>query len=125
VYNQVAYFNFSRKLIVNDNRRQHEEGVERLREAKAFAEWSKKDREARLPPLTDEQRHQMRQYLRIVERHGISKALSAGDGRGGNDDGSGRDYGCVGCPVLGQARRVVTATPSTAAATETANSSLE
>jgi len=72
---QVAYFNFSRGLILTDTERQQKEGYARLEEAKKFAHWSKKDREARLPSLTAEQKAQMSQYLRLVEAHGWNKAL--------------------------------------------------
>ena len=48
--------------------------MERLREAKEFSEWSKNDRESRLPQLTKEQREQMRQYLKIVDKHGLELA---------------------------------------------------
>lgn len=67
---QVAYFSFSRSMIVADTERQQREGYARLEEAKSFANWSKADREARLPPLTAEQERQMAQYLRLVEAHG-------------------------------------------------------
>lgn len=99
---KVAYFNFSRKLIVGDSKRQEQKGIEHLREAREFAAWSKKDRESRLPQLTEEQREQMRQYLLIVERHGMSKAFAA-HAQGGGSEG---DKDCPGCPVLNQARRV-------------------
>lgn len=72
--------------------------MERLREAKEFSEWSKKDRESRLPPLTDEQREQMRQYLLLVNSHGLRMALA---------DASNNRIDCPGCPVLDQARRQV------------------
>jgi len=93
----VAYFNFSRNLIVRDTDRQHREGVERLKEAKEFAEWSRKDRESRLPKLTAEQKDQMRNYLRIVEDHGLAKAFEDPTGKGDCEGG--------GCPVLASARK--------------------
>lgn len=60
---------------MTDTERQQKEGYARLEEAKKFAHWSKKDREARLPSLTAEQKAQMSQYLRLVEAHGWNKAL--------------------------------------------------
>ena len=81
--------------MVEDAERRQQNGLERLREAREFAEWSKKDREARLPKLTDEQREQMRQYLQIVEQHGVSKAIE-------------NAKQCVGCPVLAQAQEAAT-----------------
>jgi hypothetical protein len=72
--------------------------LERLREAKEFAEWSRKDREKRLPPLTDEQQEQLREYLNIVSKHGLRKAF---------EDPSGKE--CVGCPVLGRTQKALSA----------------
>lgn len=71
--------------MVDDSTRKHREGLEHLKKAKEFAEWSRKDREKRLPPLTQEQASQMKQYLQMVEEHGISK-ISEG--------------ACEGCPVI-------------------------
>jgi hypothetical protein len=94
-------------MMVDDSTRKHQEGLERLRQAREFAEWSRRDREARLPPLTVEQAEQMRHYLQIVEQHGLSKSLelAANGGQPSMDD-------CVGCPVAGL---VKTATLSAAA----------
>jgi len=86
---QLAYFRLSRNLINDDVKRTHQDGVERLREAREFAEWSRKDREARLPKLTDEQRQQMQQYLQIVGQHGLSKTFS---------DAAAKD--CINCPIM-------------------------
>ena len=50
----------------------HLDATEHYREARAFAEWSAKDREERrseLPPLTLEQEKQMRAYLRMMQEH--------------------------------------------------------
>lgn len=98
----MAYFSFSRSLIVSDTKRQQLDGVERLREAREFAEWSRKDREARFPKLNPEQREQMRQYLQLVEQHGLRKSFEATRGEISDAD-------CVGCPVLGQARKAAAA----------------
>lgn len=78
---------------MEDSKRQHVEGLERLKEAREFAEWSRKDKEARLPELTDEQREQMRQYLQLVGKHGVTQAAS-------NED-------CVGCPVVRNATEIL------------------
>jgi hypothetical protein len=77
-------------MIVADTERLHQDGLERLAEAKAFSEWSRKDRESRLPPLTLEQNEQMGQYLRMVEAHGWTKSLE--QEQGGKE--------CIGCPFL-------------------------
>lgn len=76
--------------MVDDSERRHLQGLEHLREAREFAEWSRKDREARLPKLTPEQNQQMNQYLRIVGEHGMSKAFSGED--------------CTECPIVGLAK---------------------
>jgi hypothetical protein len=81
--------------MVDDSARKHQEGLEHLREAREFAEWSRKDREARLPRLTPEQKTQMMQYLYIVEQHGLSKSFETAT-RGVAD--------CEGCPVTGLAK---------------------
>jgi hypothetical protein len=100
-------------MMVDDSTRKHQEGLERLRQAREFAEWSRRDREARLPPLTVEQAEQMRHYLQIVEQHGFSKSLelaaAANGGKQSMDD-------CVGCPVAGL---VNTATMSAATSNAT------
>ena len=74
-----------------DTERQQKEGYARLEEAKQFAHWSKKDREARLPSLTPDQEAQMGQYLRLVEAHGWNKSLEM--------DGKEQCEGS-GCPFL-------------------------
>jgi hypothetical protein len=79
-------------MIVADTERLHQDGLERLAEAKAFSKWSRKDRESRLPPLTPEQKEQMGQYLRLVEAHGWTKSLEQEQG------GQGKE--CIGCPFL-------------------------
>jgi hypothetical protein len=81
--------------MVDDAERKHREGLEILKEAHEFSEWSRRDREARLPKLTTEQEAQMNEYLRIVENHGLSKAFAAMD--------SGED--CYNCPIMKVANR--------------------
>lgn len=61
--------------MVDDTSRQHAIALSQLREAEEYAKWSKKDRESRLPPLTPEQREQMREFLKIVDQHGLSKGF--------------------------------------------------
>jgi hypothetical protein len=65
--------------MVNDTARRHQDALSRLREAEEYAKWSKKDREERLPPLTPEQREQMREYLKIVDQHGGRKGFEDPD----------------------------------------------
>jgi hypothetical protein len=61
--------------MVDDTARQHQIALSQLREAEEYAKWSKKDREERLPPLTPEQREQMREFLKIVDEHGLKKGF--------------------------------------------------
>lgn len=63
---QVTYFNFSRGLLVDHMDRRHIAATEHLSKARKFAQVKAKDREERLPPLTDEQREQLREYLRLL-----------------------------------------------------------
>ena len=46
--------------------RRHIAATEHLSEARQFARLKAKDREDRLPPLTDEQRDQLREYLKLL-----------------------------------------------------------
>jgi hypothetical protein len=93
--------------MVADHRRRQEEGTERLREAGEFAEWSRRDRESRLPPLTPQESEQLREYLRLVESHGMHMAAavheSGGGARSKRRGGVGDAGDCPGCPVLSRA----------------------
>jgi hypothetical protein len=96
--------------VVSDSDKQQQERLGHLREAGEFAEWSRRDRESRLPPLTDEQREQMQQYLRLVEQHGLRKVVehrrrASGDGSNGGAVGDDDDDDCVGCPAFRQVTR--------------------
>ena len=92
-------------MIVEDHRKQQNDGLARLKEAREFAEWSHKDRESKVPQLTAEQRKQLNNYLRLVERHGASKAF---------EDPSLKSGECVGCPIFGakKARTAVAVSPA-------------
>lgn len=88
---------------MNDSDKQQQERLGHLREAGEFAEWSRRDRESRLPPLTDEQREQMQQYLRLVEQHGLRRIAEhrrRASGDGSNDGADVDDDDCVGCPAF-------------------------
>jgi hypothetical protein len=56
----------SRGLVVDGMAKNHLEAKKHLANAKAFAQWSEKDRHSRLPPLTEAQRAQLREYLDLV-----------------------------------------------------------
>lgn len=82
--------------MVDDTARKHKEGLQHLRQAQEFAEWSHKDRQERLPKLTDEQKTQMMQYITLVQQHGMSKSFDANA-----QSGVSKEEACVGCPVMG------------------------
>ena len=63
---KVTYFNFSRGLLVDHMEKRHIAATQHLSKARNFAQDKAKDREERLPPLTDEQREQLREYLRLL-----------------------------------------------------------
>lgn len=77
--------------MVEDAKRRHEDGLQRLEEARAFSAWSESQRESKLPKLTEEQQEQLQQYLRLVEEHGWNRSMEA------SEKGKGE---CVGCPVV-------------------------
>jgi len=69
---KVTYFRFCRDAMLDSAGKSHADATEHYREARKFAEWSAKDRaekRADLPPLTPEQREQMRNYLRIMQEY--------------------------------------------------------
>jgi hypothetical protein len=63
---QVTYFNFSRGVLVDHMDRRHLAATEHLKGARQFGQKMAKEREDRLPPLTDEQRAQLHEYLRLL-----------------------------------------------------------
>lgn len=97
---QVVYFRMSRDLILNDTKRQQQDGMERLQEAKEFAEWSKNDRERRMQTLTPEQKDQMKNYLKLVQEHGFSQMQHGQECT--DAEGDPRR-----CPVLNQAKELL------------------
>lgn len=44
----------------------HLAATQKLEESRAFARWAEKDRQERVPPITDEQRRQVQEYLDLV-----------------------------------------------------------
>ena len=44
----------------------HLAAMKKLEESQAFARWAEQDRRERVPPLTDEQRRQLQEYLDLV-----------------------------------------------------------
>ena len=69
---KVAYFSFTRNVLVEHAHKTHLNATEHYHEAKRFAKWSAEDRAERrkaLPPLTKEQEQQMKNYLRMMQEH--------------------------------------------------------
>mmetsp|Transcript_4983 Transcript_4983/g.10338 ORF Transcript_4983/g.10338 Transcript_4983/m.10338 type:complete len:112 (-) Transcript_4983:428-763(-) len=69
---KVAYFRFCRDAMINSAGKSHADATEHYREAREFAKWSAKDREAKrasLPPLTPEQEAQMKNYIRVMQEY--------------------------------------------------------
>ena len=64
---QFTYFKFSRGLLVDHMDKRHIAATEHLSQARQFAQTKAKEREDRLPPLTDEQREQLHEYLRLLK----------------------------------------------------------
>mmetsp|Transcript_20065 Transcript_20065/g.43223 ORF Transcript_20065/g.43223 Transcript_20065/m.43223 type:complete len:111 (+) Transcript_20065:72-404(+) len=65
---KVTYFNFSRGVLVDHMEKRHLQATEHLKDARKFGQTMAKDREARLPPLTPEQREQMQEYLKLLKQ---------------------------------------------------------
>uniref|UniRef100_A0A7S4SV15 Uncharacterized protein n=1 Tax=Ditylum brightwellii TaxID=49249 RepID=A0A7S4SV15_9STRA len=63
---KVAYFNFSRGLMVQDMDARHLLATENLKKSREFGEWAARDRVERTPQLTSEQRKQLREYLSLM-----------------------------------------------------------
>ncbi|KAG7356699.1 hypothetical protein IV203_001385 [Nitzschia inconspicua] len=69
---KVTYFRYCREMMIQQADKSHLTATEHYREAKEFAKWSAQDRaekRAELPPLTPEQRDQMRAYLRLMQEY--------------------------------------------------------
>ena len=62
---QYCYFNLSRGYLVDNMDKRHIKSHQHLEEARKFAEWSEKDRQARTPDLTEAQHKQLQAYLDI------------------------------------------------------------
>ena len=63
---KVTYFNFSRGLMVDHMERRHLAATEHLMERREFGSKMSQTREAKVPPLTPEQKEQLQEYLRLM-----------------------------------------------------------
>lgn len=70
-------WHFVYRLIVSDTNAKHIKNMEHLHEANRYAQWSEQDRRSKLPPITEEQRQQIYEYLSMVQQHGLTKSLAA------------------------------------------------
>mmetsp|Transcript_7686 Transcript_7686/g.19133 ORF Transcript_7686/g.19133 Transcript_7686/m.19133 type:complete len:115 (+) Transcript_7686:467-811(+) len=69
---KITYFQYCRDAMLKEGAKSHLNATEHYREAREFAKWSAEDRakkRAELPPLTPEQREQMRNYIRIMQEY--------------------------------------------------------
>jgi Tfp pilus assembly protein PilE len=98
---KVAYFKYSRRVMVDYADRTHAEGVALLQQAEAYAQWSHANRTARVPSLTPEQARQMQHYLAIVQEHGVHETTVRAMMASSNSEGSKMLQQCVGknCPI--------------------------
>lgn len=90
------FIHLSNSKLTEDADRKTAEGMERLKEAREFAKWSKQQREKQMPTLTEEQNQQLANYLRLIEDHGWNKSMKAMQ--------NGDDPACEGCPVMNFAK---------------------
>ncbi|KAI2511867.1 hypothetical protein MHU86_2599 [Fragilaria crotonensis] len=64
------YFDFARGLMMDGIKKNHLSATKKLEESREFARWAEQDRQKRVPPLTDEQRRQLQEYLDLLgEKH--------------------------------------------------------
>ena len=72
----MAYFKYCRGVLVDKANQSHLDAAESHREAREFANKAARDREeqrASRPPLTDEQKEQLRAYLHMMNEHHVFK----------------------------------------------------
>ena len=70
---KTGYFYFTRKLLLDQADRRHEQAVMKLKESYEFADWSHRERERQLPQLTPEERRQMQNFLDLMMEHEMRK----------------------------------------------------
>lgn len=64
---KVGYWNFSRGVMVDTMEERHLKAMEHLKGARAFGSRAAKEREEKAPPLTAEQKEQLREYLELMK----------------------------------------------------------
>lgn len=64
---KVAYFDFSRGIMVDHMETRHLQATEHLRDRRDLASKMAKEREDKAPPLTPEQKKQLQQYLELMK----------------------------------------------------------
>jgi len=63
---KVAYFNFSRGILVDHMDRRHVQATEHLHNARKYGSQAALEREERVPHLSTEQREQLHEYLKLM-----------------------------------------------------------
>lgn len=63
-------------MLLEHSKKINDEGLESLREAQEFAEWSYHDRKSRVPALNEEQYQQLQQYLQMTQDHAVDMLRS-------------------------------------------------
>eukprot|EP00542_Grammatophora_oceanica_P016184 CAMPEP_0194046638 /NCGR_PEP_ID=MMETSP0009_2-20130614/22048_1 /TAXON_ID=210454 /ORGANISM="Grammatophora oceanica, Strain CCMP 410" /LENGTH=98 /DNA_ID=CAMNT_0038692009 /DNA_START=137 /DNA_END=433 /DNA_ORIENTATION=- len=66
---KTGYFYYARQLMIEDLKDIHLDATKNLREAQAFSSWSQENRQSRVPPLTDQQKQELQEYLALVAEH--------------------------------------------------------
>ena len=64
---KVAYFDFSRGIMVDHMETRHLQATEHLKDRRDLASKMAKEREDKAPPLTPEQKKQLQQYLELMK----------------------------------------------------------
>jgi len=72
---KVAYFDFSRGIMVDHMETRHLQATEHLRDRRDLASKMAKEREEKAPPLTPEQKKQLQQYLELMKAKQPGKSV--------------------------------------------------
>mmetsp|Transcript_27015 Transcript_27015/g.51091 ORF Transcript_27015/g.51091 Transcript_27015/m.51091 type:complete len:110 (+) Transcript_27015:143-472(+) len=64
---KVAYFNFSRGVMVETMDERHIKATAHLKGAREFGSKMAREREDKAPPLTAEQKEQLQEYLKMLK----------------------------------------------------------
>lgn len=87
---KVGTFSYVRQIFHSDSIQTSQDAFNQLQQAREYAHEAAIERQKKLPQLTAEQEEQMKEYLKLVNQHGLSK-LSEMESDPKN---------CQGCPLL-------------------------